>query len=409
MNPKMRLIVNAIPLTYVHTGIARYLRSLYTEMERKHSSELEIWYFDGKSISQSMPQGPNRLDQWSRLADMFWKLPWPAALALRLALHFRTEHKFYKQAQGFDVYHEAGFFPLKTPPGVRTVFTVHDMSLFRFPQHHPRERVVFHKLFWKKRSHQVDQFLAVSEFTKHELQIYLRSGQNAITVAPLAHDPDIFYPRSEIRVQAFIQEQSLPQTYFLFVGSGDPRKNMHCIPQSLQAAGLDIPLVVAGWSGWSKNQLPENVHLTGYVTDQELALLYSGAIALVFPSTYEGFGLPVLEAMACRCPVVTTKEASLPEVAGDAALYVQDPLDPLELGMLLKDLAVDGAKRRGLSDRGLGRVAGFSWERTAQITFRAMQEMYEVYITKKIYPTGHQENEEYTPTEHSEYTKQRVV
>ena len=143
-----------------------------------------------------MPLGPKRLDTWTRLANMFWKLPWPVALGLRLALHLRIERRFYKLSQGFDVYHEAGFFPMKTQPKVRTVFTVHDMSLFRFPQHHPRERVVFHKLFWKRRSHGVDQFLAVSEFTKHELQIYLQSDQNAITVAPLAHDPDIIFSPS---------------------------------------------------------------------------------------------------------------------------------------------------------------------------------------------------------------------
>ena len=318
------------------------------------------------------------MDQWSRLADMFWKLPWPVALAVRLALHFQTEHRFHKLAQGFDIYHEAGFFPLKVPPGVRTVFTVHDMSLFRYPQHHPRERVMYHKMFWNGRSPRVDRFLAVSWFTKQELQTYLQAGQNAITITPLAHDPDIFYPRSENRVQALIQKRRLPKTYFLFVGSGDPRKNMHLIPQALETAGLDIPLLLAGWSGWSTTSLPDNVYPAGYVSDDDLALLYSGAVALVFPSTYEGFGLPVLEAMACGCPVVTTKEASLPEVAADAALYVQAPSDPLELGMLLQKLADDGANRRGLRDKGLSRAAGFSWERTAEITFRAIHKMYNI-------------------------------
>lgn len=367
MSSQKRLIVNAMPLTYVHTGIARYLRSLYTEMEREHSSELEIWYFDGKDISQSMPQGPERLDKWSRLADMFWKLPWPVALTLRLALHLKTERRFSQLAHEFDVYHEAGFFPLKTQPEVRTVFTVHDMSLFRFPQHHPRERVFFAKMFWQSRCLGVNRFLTVSWFTREELQIYLPAGQNAITVTPLAYDPDIFFPRPQNRVLAFIQEHGLPETYFLFVGSGDPRKNMHCIPQALQEAGLDVPLIVAGWSGWSKTSLPENVYLAGYVTDDELALLYSGALALVFPSTYEGFGLPVLEAMACGCPVICSHTASLPEVAGKAALYV-DLHDPDSMVETIKRILHDRELRQTMREKGLEQATRFSWKDVAQRT-----------------------------------------
>lgn len=372
MHKKKRLLVNAIPMNRVHTGISRYLHCLYSQMEMQYSHQLDIWYFDGKKLSRSMPRGPCDMKRWTRLAGLFWKLPWPAALALRLALHFRTEHRFCKLAQYFDIYHEAGFFPLKVPPQVRTVFTVHDMSLFRFPEHHPRERVQFARMYWQSRCLSVNHFLTVSRFTKQELQPYLRAGKNAITITPLAHEPNIFYPRPESKVQDFIRERRLPETYFLFVGSGDPRKNMHLIPRALEAASLDVPLVVAGWSGWDKSVLPGQIYPAGYVCDHELALLYSGALALVFPSTYEGFGLPVLEAMACGCPVVCSYTASLPEVAGDAALYV-DPHDPDSMVKTIECIVYDRELRQTMREKGLEMARRFSWVDTAQRTIEVLQ------------------------------------
>ena len=111
----------------------------------------------------------------------------------------------------------------------------------------------------------------------------------------------------------------------------------------------------------------------GYVSDDELAQAYSGAIAMIFPSSYEGFGLPVLEAMACGCPVVTTREASLPEVAGDAAMFMKSPRDVDDLAGILKDLADDPDIRQKLINKGLVRVRGFSWEETARKTFKAFE------------------------------------
>ena len=374
MATQKQLIVNAIPLTRVHTGISRYLRCLYSQMEKQHTNELDIWYFDGTKLSRSMPKGPQNLRKWTRLTDMFWKLPWPAALALRLAAHTKTEHRFYKLARGFDLYHEAGFFPMQVPPGLRTLFTVHDISLLRFPEHHPRERVIFHNMFWRSRWAGVDEFLTVSRFSKQELQAVLPPGPYKITVTPLAHDPSVFYPRSRSQLLDFTRQHGLPPRYFLFVGSGDPRKNLPLIPKALHASGIDICLVVAGWSGWSQEQQPTNVHHAGYMSDEELALLYSGALALIFPSSYEGFGLPVLEAMACGCPVVTSQRASLPEVAADAACYVQNPEDIDELGRILGQIAQSPGRRQELRERGLARAAKFSWAQTARLTYATLMD-----------------------------------
>jgi alpha-1,3-rhamnosyl/mannosyltransferase len=375
MPERKKVLVNAIAMCGVNTGIARYLRCLYTWMESLYAREFEFHYFDGRRISPAMPHVPEDLKHRTRIVDCLWKLPSYLALAARLGLHYKREFNFYRLARGYDLYHEAGFFPLLCPAGIKTVFTVHDLSLIRFPQHHPRERVLYSRLFFARRSGLADHILTVSGFTGSEVRNHLDWPENAITVTPLAHDPEIFYPRDKQEVRAYLKGQALPGEYFLFVGSGDPRKNMDVIPGALREAGLRVPLVAVGWSGWEKRNPPDNVLQAGYVCDPDLALLYSGALALILPSTYEGFGLPVLEAMACGCPVLTSRKASLPEVGGEAAVYVEDPRDTREMAGLLSELAASPEKRQTLRNKGLNRAAEFSWRRTAELTRQAFSQV----------------------------------
>jgi len=146
---------------------------------------------------------------------------------------------------------------------------------------------------------------------------------------------------------------------------------MDIIPKALKKAGLDEPIVAAGWSGWSGGAVSKRVVPLGYVSDEDLARAYSGALGMIFPSTYEGFGLPLLEAMACGCPVVTTKAASLPEVAGNAALYIEDPRDSDALGRLLRRLSSNDPLVEELRRRGKMQAKTFSWQKTAEATVQA--------------------------------------
>lgn len=127
--------------------------------------------------------------------------------------------------------------------------------------------------------------------------------------------------------------------------------------------------------GWSAEKPWNNVISLGYVSDEELAQAYSGALALIFPSSYEGFGLPILEAMACGCPAVTTREASLPEVAGEAALYLNNPRDSAELGHILREIAASTSLRDEIGLKGKIWAKEFSWEQTAQATFQAFRQV----------------------------------
>ena len=373
MNSRIRLLVNAIPMVNVNTGISRYMRCLYGEMERAYDDRLEIGYFDGFKVSPKMPEGPANLSQRTRGADLFWEMPVYPALMVRLVFHFLREGIFRKWSRNFDVYHEAGFFPFSVSSRLKTVFTIHDLSLIRFPHHHPRERVLYSRLFFRHRCRDVDHFLAVSRFTAGEMQTFLGIDPGRTTITREAHDTKVFYPRSTEEIRDFLHVHGLPERYFLCVGAGDPRKNMDIIPKALEKAGLEEPIVAAGWSGWSGGAVSKRVVPLGYVSDEDLARAYSGALGMIFPSAYEGFGLPLLEAMACGCPVVTTKEASLPEVAGEGALYMKAPRDVDSLSHILRDLVDNRAMREDLVAKGLERAQEFSWEKTARKTFEVFE------------------------------------
>ena len=377
MPSKIKILVNAFPMVNVNTGIGRYLRCLYQALEEHYGERVEIGYFDGKRVLATMPLGPENLTRWSRLVSLFWRLPPYPALFVRLLFHFNQERYFRKVVGAFDLYHEAAFFPFVAPDHVTTVFTLTDLSLIRFPEHHPRERVMYSKLFFHRRCKRVKRFLTISAFIQKEMEVYLSITRHNTTVTYLGYDPAVLYPRPALEIEDCLKRHHLPDRYFLFVGSGDPRKNMAVIPKALESLSLEIPLVVAGWSGWAEKAPLKGVRFLGYVDDDDLPRLYSGALALIFPSRYEGFGLPLLEAMACGCPVVTTREASMPEVAGDAALYMKDPGDGESLAGILKELVENPSQRREWVEKGLAQAGRFSWRKTADATFKAFEQALE--------------------------------
>lgn len=372
----MKIIVNALPLVNVRTGIGRYVDMLYRELARRPG--LEIAYFDGARLHKTIPDGPSSNVGMSFLAKVFWRVPSPMAAHIRGLLHTLCERRFRRLCRGFDIYHETALLPFRTPPGVKTVLTMHDLGLLRHPQWHPAERARFFAPRLKERLPQVDGFLAVSDFTRREMAELLGIRQGDITVSRLGIDWERFDRPAQKAVEAVRDKYSLPERYFLFVGSGDPRKNMHVARQALRLAPELPPLVIVGWSGWDNAPPADGRELRlGYVADADLPALYAGALAFVYPSLYEGFGLPILEAMACGCPVVATRLASLPEVAGDAALYLDNPSDPAELAALLRRLNADPALRRELGDAGLTRVREFPWSATAEATLRVFKAVLE--------------------------------
>ena len=370
----MKIIVNACPLNNLSTGIGRYIKSLYAQISQSYP-EIEINYFDGTRLCKDIPKPPEDKGLWATAVKIAWKLPSFIPYVARILMHEKNAVKFLKLSKGFDVYHEAGYFPFKTVENVKTVFTVHDISLKTLPDFHPKERVWFFNKYFEKSLQFADAIITPSKFTKNELAKIYPELKAPVYPVPLGYDPDVFCPQEKNEIESCRKKYQIPEKYILFVGTSDPRKNIETIVRAMAYLPASVKLVCTGWAGWDQSSgqdadvLKNRVILTGYVSDRELACLYSGAQAFVYPSVYEGFGLPVLEAMACGCPVVCANRASLPEVAGDAALYCA-PDDPEEVAMLLQKIIEDEKFRGKLRAKSLARAGRFSWKQTAEETYR---------------------------------------
>ncbi len=381
----MRVLVSAIPLSGLVTGIGRYLRSLYRAMEENQwGDDIHVDYFDGRSIHHSMPPAaePTR---WARHTAALWRLPDPAVFALRCLHWFAYEKNLrrFLRSQPYHIYHEASFSPAALP-NLPQVFSLCDLSLLRYPETHPRERVWFFKFLWRQRKRFATHILTLSQYMREEICDMLDWPENRVTAVPLA-PADVFHPRDKRDVAATCRALGVPDDYLLFVGSLEPRKNLDLLVKALEQGRFDIPLVLVGWEGWGEkawlkavrsNKLKKRIFVVGYVDDETLARLYTGAMALVYPSLYEGFGLPILEAMACGCPVICSNVSSMPEVAEDAARLI-NPLDVQDLIAAIDEVVDSSVYRAHLSKKGLVRASTFNWARTARETlevFRAVMD-----------------------------------
>lgn len=268
-----------------------------------------------------------------------------------------------------------------------SVVTVHDLGYLSFPEAHTaRRRLELHLTTrWSLRA--ARRVIAISHATRADL--LRRYGADPARVAVVHHGlGGGFRPVEDpAAVAAAMARHGLTAPYFLYVGTVQPRKNLGRLIEAFAAAtagagGPPHTLAIAGRRGWLSDTIERRaaelgaagrVRMLGYLPDADLPALLSGATAFLFPSLYEGFGMPVLEAMACGAPVLTSTTSSLPEVAGDAALLV-DPADTAAIAAAIGRLAADAALRAELRARGLARAASFTWERCARETLAVLLE-----------------------------------
>ncbi len=272
------------------------------------------------------------------------------------------------------IYHEPAHVP--GPWGGITLTTIHDLSVLRFPQWHPADRVRWQERGLKRAVAQSAHFIAVSASTKDEMTTLLGVRPERVTVIHLGAR-EIFHPRPRAAVEAWLAARNLSAKYLLYVGAIEPRKNLPGLVEAY--AGLatklraQFPLLIAGGQAWGavdiagiahSHGVAEQVRLLGYQGDESLAMLYGGARALVWPTFYEGFGLPPLEAMASGTPVIASATSSVPEVVGEAGLLVE-PNDPAAIRAAMESVIEDDALAERLAHLGTRRAAEFSWNRCA--------------------------------------------
>ncbi len=260
-----------------------------------------------------------------------------------------------------------------------SVATIHDIGYRYFPDAHPPRQLKY--LEWSTRhnatiSHHI---IADSEATKADLGRFYAIPPEKVTVLYPGVDPLLAQVRDEEKITAVCHKYAIARPYFLFLSTLQPRKNLARLVQAYAQSGAaqgdaSPQLVLAGNAGWlsapimaeieNHRAAAHNIITPGFIADEDKAALLSGAMALLYPSLHEGFGFPLLEAQACGTPVLTANASSLPEVAGDSALFV-DPLDVDEMATAITRLATDPLLRAELTGRGVQNVKRFEWWETA--------------------------------------------
>ena len=273
-----------------------------------------------------------------------------------------------------DVYHATNYYLAPTRAGKR-VLSIHDLTFIVRPEWCSDVIVRLFAKHTPRFAAEADAIITGSEASKKDIVERLGIAANKITVTPYAADPAHRPVARERALEDVRRELALDVPYLLFVGTLERRKNVANIVRAFGRIAAEVPhsLVLAGGAGWGYPEIDEailagafsdRVVRPGYVRAGLLPSLYSGADGFVFPSRYEGFGLPVLDAMACGCPVITSTSSSLPEVAGDAALMV-GPEDVDALAEGIRRMATDAQLRDTLRAKGRARAAEFSWDRCA--------------------------------------------
>ena len=368
----MRIGIDVTPLTRDRTGVGEYTASLLQRLLQQAPD----CTFHGFSTGLS-PLDPAALEGLSSHR----RLPIPTRAMYKLWT-WTGRPRVDTLLGGLDLYHATNFFlpPVAT---ARRVVTFHDLAYLRVPHLCSPKIVQTFSRSVRRFAREADGIVACSAATKRDMVELLGTPEGKIHVIHEAAD-EIFTPHDPEAARGYLQEHyGLTGPLVLFVGTLEPRKNVEGILAAFAQACPAVPhcLVLVGKLGWNLPRLPERIselglenrcRLIGYVQSREdLPRFYSAADAFVFPSFYEGFGLPVLEAMACGCPVICSSAASLPEVAGDAAEYI-DPNDTGQLSDALHKVLLNESRRRTMAERGIAQARRFSWSRCAEQT-------YEVY------------------------------
>tara|TARA_R110001592_G_scaffold215025_2_gene468302 strand:+ start:77570 stop:78721 length:1152 start_codon:yes stop_codon:yes gene_type:complete len=379
----VKILLDVTAVTAPLSGIGRYSLELARHLPET-SGVTSVSFLRADGVQQSfdpdsvMPAVPaTGFRQWLK-----------PLLPYDLLLGPYRRHKANTLARGLRQYSDHIYYSpnFSVPPVLGTsVVTLHDLSVFHFPEFHPRDRVNYLKEEIAHSVERADHLVTDSEYVRQELVDLFGLPMERVTATPLGVDP-AFRPHTPAELTAVMARYGLrPGSYLLSVGTLEPRKNLLGLLQAYQqlapALRQRFPLVIAGAYGWNSASLMEQINrlqrngeviYLDYVPEQDLHALYAGAAVFAYFSFYEGFGLPVLEAMRSGVPVVCADCSALPELCAGSALEV-NPEDIQSMRFALQRALEDEGWRHTASEMGLARSAGYTWRRTADRVVEALQ------------------------------------
>lgn len=384
----MHIGLDAIPLTEPKTGVGHYTFELaHALAEVEPSFNLELAYpstypaLDVKAESLPLPSNLQTVRVPIGNPGQHW---WLIGLPL------------YARRRRFDIFHGTNYeVPLLTR--CPTVLTIHDLSLFLYPATHEARRVRRARRRLPLMARRATMIITPTESVRREVCAHFRIDPAKVVAVPEA-PRRFFRPLSPDEITAARKRLHLEEDFLLAVGTIEPRKNLHTLVRAFEeiahgrqqqtSARKPLRLVIAGKSGWLNDQffadvarstISERIHFTGYVSDEDLRAYYSCCEAFIYPSVYEGFGLPPLEAMACGAPVIAGRIPALCETLGETAARLFAPTDVQALVNAISELISNRELRLQLSIAGQSHAAKFTWERAAQLT----RDVYEEAIKRR--------------------------
>jgi glycosyltransferase involved in cell wall biosynthesis len=354
----MRIVVDVSPLSHPLAGIGNYIRGALGGLAEAAGGRHELVAFAPTSL-----RGPARIREALQGIDVETRLwPLPASHALRTAWSMAAHPAAERLLGRFDVLHFSDWMYPPQRAGLRST-TIHDLVPLRFPEWVTPRTKAMHGRKYANAARTCDLVFVNSAFTGEDV------------VATLGVPPERVHVAHPGVREVFTAEgpgAELGAPYVLTVATLEPRKNLQTLVEAHRLLGGELLLAVAGGEGWGDQPLLDDprIRRLGFVDDAELARLYRDAAVAVYPSRYEGFGMPIVEALACGCPVVASAHHSMDEASGDAALRA-DPEDPVALAAAIERAL---AERERLVPVGLAHAARFTWRANGEVFLRAYEE-----------------------------------
>jgi len=374
-NGVMVIYVDVSAAVHSRAGLGRYAESLARALVARYPGRFALFYNCDPGVRPltGLEQVPIRIVRASYR-------PWRALVWLGQLLGMGYD-RLVPDAELFHAT-EHLLMPLKRVP---TVLTVHDLIYRLYPRYHKPMNYLYLNAAMPLYVKRANAVITISESSKRDLIRLYGIPPDKVTVIYEAAAPH-FKPAPPDRIATVRRRYGLPERYLLTVGTIEPRKNLVRLVDAVglvREMGFDVGLVIVGSRGWlyedffrhlERHEHRDAVFLIGYVPDEDLPAVYSAATLCVLPSLYEGFGLPILEAMACGTPVACSNTSSLPELGGRAARYF-DPTDEEQMAEVIAEVLRDGTLREEMRVRSMVQVRRFSWARTAEETFAVYQKV----------------------------------